>query len=87
MSVCVRVGTDCTTDPETDHCAIDISVESLGDDEYYERYNAWRVGNNKLNWHGAQAAQGQYNETQALGTPMVLTSSRQFMAGYQPDNV
>jgi hypothetical protein len=81
----VRV--ECTSDPETDPCSIDISVESLGDDQYYEKYNVWRTGNNKLNWHGPQAAQGRYNDTSALGTPMVLTSSRQFMAGYQPDNV
>jgi alpha-amylase len=77
----------CSSDAATSACAIYISHNSLGTTSHYDKYNAWRVNNDKLNWYGAQPNQGTYQGTKAAGTPTAWTSNNPSSPGYQPDNV
>lgn len=77
----------CTEDAETDACAIDITTNSLGTDDHYAKYNAWRVGDTKLDWYGGQVSQGSYMGTPASGTPMAWTTNQVGANGYQDLNV
>ncbi|XP_069940254.1 alpha-amylase A-like isoform X4 [Cherax quadricarinatus] len=76
----------CTSDAESDVCALDITVNSLGTNVHYDRYNAWRAGDTKLDWYGAQAGQGTYNGQVASGTPLVWTTSNSGAPEYQELN-
>ncbi|KAK3852672.1 hypothetical protein Pcinc_040753 [Petrolisthes cinctipes] len=76
----------CTSDTETDPCAIDITTNSLGTTSHYDKYNSWRVGDTKLDWNGAQTAQGSYSGQVASGTPLAWTSNSQGSPGYQDLN-
>ncbi|CAH1798950.1 unnamed protein product [Owenia fusiformis] len=68
-------------------CAIPMSHNSLGTSSHYDKINAWRVGDNYLDWHGAESGQGTYNGQTADGTPAAWTSSSSGSSGYQPLNV
>ena len=59
---------------------------SLGDSIHYEKYNAWRKGDNYLDWFGAEENQGIFQNQQAQGTPMAWTSNNPSRAGYQSLN-
>ena len=51
----------CSENAESSDCAIDISVNSLGDDpNLFGKYDAWREGDTKLDWWGPQIGQGTY---------------------------
>lgn len=80
----VRPG--CSADPETSTCAISMESAWLGSGIHYEKHNAWRQGNTKLNWQGSQANQGKYYGMPAQGSPLVWTTNEQGQAGYQPVN-
>ena len=58
----------------------------LGNTSYYAKYNAWREGDNFLDWIGAEESQGTYSNQQAEGSPMVWTSNQASKLGYQPLN-
>ncbi|XP_069188090.1 alpha-amylase [Procambarus clarkii] len=76
----------CTENAETDACAIDITVSSLGSEVHYAKYDAWRVGDTKLDWYGAQASQGSYQGQTAFGSPLAWTTNVPGNAGYQELN-
>ncbi|XP_047486576.1 alpha-amylase-like [Penaeus chinensis] len=76
----------CTNDVSTDPCAIDIAPSSLGASSHYNKYNAWRQGDNRLDWMGAEQGQGSYNGQAASGTPLAWTSSNPGSPGYQELN-
>ncbi len=68
-------------------CAISISTNSLGTTPHYDGYNAWRVGDTKLDWFGAEPGQGEYMGRPAEGTPLAWTSNQPGNPGYQDLNV
>ncbi|XP_050739705.1 alpha-amylase-like [Eriocheir sinensis] len=76
----------CTENAETDACAIDIETNSLGAEDHYAKYDAWRAGDTKLDWYGPQASQGTYLGTAASGTPMAWTTSDSGASGHQDLN-
>nr|QJE50400.1 alpha amylase-related protein [Diaphanosoma celebensis] len=80
----VRPG--CTQDAATSNCAIPIAVRSLGATSHYDKYNAWSVGDSKLDWYGAQPGQGSYMGQAASGTPLAWTTNAPSNAGYQALN-
>ena len=76
----------CHSDPETDPCSMSIEHNPLGTGDHYEKYNAWRQGDTKLNWYGAMEGQGDYQGIEAAGTPCVWTTNQLGHPGYQEDN-
>jgi hypothetical protein len=61
-------------------------VNSLGNGTSWEKYDAWRIGDTKLDWYGAQKGQGTYMGTSASGTPMALTTNVKGKPEYQELN-
>ncbi|KAG7177939.1 Pancreatic alpha-amylase-like [Homarus americanus] len=61
-------------------------VLPLGTGYHYEKYDAWRVGDTKLDWYGAQIGQGKYDGRPAEGSPLVWTTNDPNAAEYQPLN-
>ena len=47
----------CTNDADASPCAISIKHNSLGTSSHYDGYNAWKIGDTKLDWYGAQRGQ------------------------------
>lgn len=47
----------------------------VGSGTHYDKYNAWRVNDNFLDWLGAEPNQGRYNGAIAEGTPAVWTTN------------
>lgn len=76
----------CTSVASSSTCAIPVISSSLGTTSHYDKYNAWRAGDNRLDWYGAEPSQGNYQGTQAQGTPTVWTSNQSGSPGYQSDN-
>jgi alpha-amylase len=56
------------------------------DGMYIVAVDAWRVGDTKLDWLGAQAGQGTYMGSPAFGTPLVWTTNNPAKPEYQPLN-
>ncbi|CAG0880034.1 unnamed protein product [Cyprideis torosa] len=77
---------NCSEDTESDPCAIDITVTSLGETQHYAKYNAWRIGDTRLDWNGVEEEQGAYNGELPEGSPLAWTSSSSGNPGYQPEN-
>ncbi|XP_042211005.1 alpha-amylase-like [Homarus americanus] len=77
---------ECKSNAVYDPCAIDIEVLPLGTGYHYEKYDAWRVGDTKLDWYGAQIGQGKYDGRPAEGSPLVWTTNDPNAAEYQPLN-
>ncbi len=63
-----------------------FQTNSLGVGAHWAKYDAWRVGDTKLDWFGAQPGQGTYNDATAYGTPLAWTTSNQAISGYHPLN-
>ena len=61
-------------------------VNSLGIGTPWAGYNAWRVGDTKLDWFGAQKGQESFNGNPASGTPMAWTTNNPAKPEYQPLN-
>lgn len=78
--------TGCTETAETSACAIVVDHASLGSGSHYEKYDAWKSGDNFLDWYGAETNQGSWQSQPAEGTPTVWTTNEQGNDGYQPDN-
>ncbi|XP_037799098.1 alpha-amylase-like [Penaeus monodon] len=76
----------CSENADTDACAIDIIPSSLGTDSHYAKYDAWREGDTKLDWFGAQAGQGSYMGAAASGSPLAWTTNQAGGAGHQDLN-
>jgi alpha-amylase len=58
----------------------------LGVGAPWESYDAWRIGDTKLDWFGAQAGQGTYMDSSAFGTPLAWTTSNSILPEYQELN-
>ncbi|KZS14665.1 Alpha-amylase 1 [Daphnia magna] len=80
----VRPG--CVEDASTSPCAIPIQIASLGTTAHYAKYDAWAVGDTRLDWYGTQVGQGSYTGQPASGTPLAWTSNKPSEAGYQELN-
>jgi len=76
----------CSDNAESDVCAVGMTVNSLGSGDHYAKYDAWRVGDTKLDWYGSQAAQGSYMGQQASGTSLAWTTNTPGEDGYQELN-
>jgi alpha-amylase len=61
-------------------------TNSLGTGTSWQKYDAWRIGDTKLDWYGAQKGQGTYNGALAQGTPMAWTTDNPAAPEYQPLN-
>ncbi len=61
-------------------------MSSLGTTTHYDKYNAWAIGDTKLDWYGVEVGQGAYAGQPASGTPLAWTSNKPTEAGYQPLN-
>ncbi|KAI9550247.1 hypothetical protein GHT06_001534 [Daphnia sinensis] len=59
----------------TSDCSISINATSLGTGSHWAKYDAWRVGDTKLDWFGAQPGQGYYQTFGAFGTPLAWTTN------------
>lgn len=86
LSVYHNIYPGCTDDAETDPCAIDMFIHTLGTITHYESYNSWRVGDTRLDWMGAQAGQGTYNGQIASGTPLAWTTNNVLSPAFQELN-
>jgi len=64
----------CTQDARTSDCALDIRIRSVGHGELFEQYNAFKTGDMKLDFYGAEFHQGTYNGVEAAGTPMFAST-------------
>ena len=76
----------CSDNAATSPCALDISHNSIGTTEHYDKYNDWASGDSHLDWYGAESGQGQSGGMSPLGTPMAWTSDDPSSAGYQELN-
>lgn len=63
-----------------------LKTNSLGNGSPWASYDAWRVGDSKLDWFGAQAGQGTYMGITAFGTPLGWTTNNPANPAYQPLN-
>ncbi|CAG2234202.1 AMY [Mytilus edulis] len=57
------------------NCSIPIQSHDLGSSGHFTAYNAWRKGDNFLDWHGPEPGQGTFQEKGAPGTPAVWTTN------------
>ena len=64
--------TGCTSDADTSACAIKIQHLIGGTNE---KFNAWKKGDNYLDWYGAESGQGSFSGTAPAGTPLVWTTN------------
>ncbi|XP_057380580.1 alpha-amylase-like [Daphnia carinata] len=78
----------CATDvsAETSQCSISINATALGTGTHWAKYDAWRVGDTKLDWFGVQPGQGIYQTYVAYGTPLAWTTNVPGTNGYQQLN-
>ncbi|XP_032776971.2 alpha-amylase [Daphnia magna] len=76
----------CVDNAGTSACAISITTNSLGTSTHYDKYNAWRVGDTKLDWYGVQSGQGSYNGQASAGSPLAWTSNTASSSGFQSLN-
>ena len=61
-------------------------TNSLGTGVSWEKYDAWRIGDTKLDWFGPQIGQGTYKGVLAEGTPMAWTTNNSSAPAYQSIN-
>ena len=59
----------------TDNCSIPIRSHSLGESDHYAKHNAWRIGDDYLDWFGSEPHQGNFGSTPSSGTPAVWTTN------------
>ncbi|KAK6172969.1 hypothetical protein SNE40_016515 [Patella caerulea] len=76
----------CIQDANTSPCAISINHPDLGSSTFFSKYNAWKVGDNFLDFYGGEAGQASFGNQPAEGSPAVWTSSVAGDAGYNPLN-
>ena len=76
----------CTNDASSSACAVSIVQNEIGNTPHYDKHNAWRVGDTKLDWYGAESGQGSYQGQLPQGSPTVWTSNQPTSAGYHPLN-
>jgi len=67
----------CTNDARTSECAIDIRIKEVGRGAGFDQYNAYRNGDMKLDFYGAESNQAQFHGTEASGTAMQWTTNDQ----------
>ena len=63
--------TACSKDVATSTCAIDIRHNTIGQTDHYKAYNAWKLGDTRLDWYGHQ--EGQVSQT--IQVPAILTET------------
>ncbi|XP_012937880.2 alpha-amylase [Aplysia californica] len=78
--------TGCTHDPTTSACAIPIKHLADGTTNHYAGVNAWKKGDNYLDWESAEVGQGTYKGRQAEGTPAFWSTNRPNQSGYNALN-
>lgn len=76
----------CENDAKLSACSIPIRHITLGNSSHYEKINEWSIGDNYLDWYGAELHQGEYREQRAYGTPTVWTTNSRGDIGYNPLN-
>ena len=72
----------CTDNAATSACAVNIVTNALGTSTHFNAYNDWRVGDDHLDWYGAEVGQGSHDGRAALGTPMAWTTNDPSNAGF-----
>ncbi|XP_052722542.1 alpha-amylase-like [Crassostrea angulata] len=74
----------CTDNPVTSPCS--IPIRHSPEPTYSPAVNAWKVGDNYLDWYGAEPGQGSYGGSQATGSPALWTTNQKGVAEYSPLN-
>jgi len=67
--------TGCTEDARTSDCALDIRIRGVGKGQGFEKYNAYKNGDMKLDFYGHESHQGKYYGQEAEGTAMQWTTN------------
>ena len=62
----------CNLDADSSNCAIHMQHLIGGSND---KFNAWKEGDDFLDWYGAENDQGSYQGTPASGTPLVWTTN------------
>jgi len=65
----------CTNDARTSDCALDIRVREIGKGSGFDQYNAYKNGDRKLDFYGAEMYQATYHGQEAAGTAMQWTTN------------
>ena len=74
----------CTDNAAISDCAISKTSNALGTSSNFFAYNEWAVGDDHLDWYGAEVGQGTSGGASPLGTPMAWTTNDASNAGYHP---
>lgn len=80
----IWVFSGCTDNPVTSPCS--IPIRHSPEPTYSGAVNAWKVGDNYLDWYGAEPGQGSYGGSQATGSPALWTTNQKGVAEYSPLN-
>lgn len=67
----------CTGDARTSDCALDIRIRSVGNGAHFDLYNAYKNGDMKLDFYGAEYNQARFHGVEADGTAMQWTTNDQ----------
>ncbi|KAK3099826.1 hypothetical protein FSP39_010394 [Pinctada imbricata] len=76
----------CRSSVNSNPCVIPIHSRDVGSGKYYEGYNAWKTGDNYLDWYGAESGQSSYYGQIPRGTPAVKTTNQVGQEGYSNMN-
>ncbi|XP_005089737.2 alpha-amylase [Aplysia californica] len=76
----------CTNDATTSACAIPIKHLADGTSNHFAGVNAWKKGDNFLDWYGAESGQGSFHGRKAQGTPAFWSTNDKSNAGYNALN-
>ncbi|XP_062602028.1 alpha-amylase-like, partial [Saccostrea cucullata] len=74
----------CTTTAATSVCAIPIKYNE--EPSFYKSFNAWKQGDNYLDWYGPEVGQGTYLGRRPTGSPTVWTTNDRNSQYYSPLN-
>lgn len=85
-SVCTSACVGGSGDASSDSCSLPITSRSLGSSQHYSGYDDWRLNDNFLDWHGAEAGQGLHLGQPAYGSPSAWTTNVPGSEGYQALN-
>ncbi|KAH9519300.1 Alpha-amylase A type-1/2 [Bulinus truncatus] len=81
-----RAGCSASAALASNPCAIPIKHNDPGTNGHFDKVKAWSVGDNFLDWGGAEPGQGSYQGHQAEGTPAFWSTNDHSNAGYSSLN-
>lgn len=82
----IPVTQGCTSVASSSACAIPIKHRDLGTGSHFAKVSAWSVGDDYLDWYGAESGQGSFQGLPPTGTPAVWTTNDRSNSGYSEFN-